>query len=269
MYPKNRGYATFDDYLVFLIPGVEKFSRRKLVKGDHYFDSVSDVLKKVVAEPNILVLKEEEAAKVGSCNEEELEKGSNGHDLSDDHRQCYLKPRSSTYSKDHMKFMVTEASLVHDRKPSDLRELKYEPINSVSKVDVDASGKKYKGHKYTRKVNHSKDTSKSIKQNSTKLTVKQGFSRSSNFRDANQIFCGSVTHQQNGSSTASSANRNVEENNKNNIHNDSYRCMSVSCVKIEKCESFSINIPQVPSRFMYLTLVFQFDVIYYELCCCT
>jgi len=210
---KNRGYATSDDYLVFLIPGVEKFSRKKLVKGDHYFDSVSDVLKKVVAEPNILVLKEEEAAKVSSCNEEELEKGSNEHDLSDDHRQCYLKPRSSTYSKDHIKFIVTEASLVHDGKPSNLRELKYVPINSVSKVDVDAAGKKYKGHTYMRKVNHSKDTSKSIKQNSTKLTVKQGFSRSSNFRDANQNFCGSVSHQQNGSSTASLANRNVEENN--------------------------------------------------------
>jgi hypothetical protein len=58
--PKYRGYVTSNDYLVFLIPGVEKFSRRKLVKGDHYFDSVSDVLRKVVAEPNILVLKEEE-----------------------------------------------------------------------------------------------------------------------------------------------------------------------------------------------------------------
>ncbi|AES82483.1 putative transcription regulator Homeodomain-LIKE family [Medicago truncatula] len=245
---KYRGCVTSDDYLVFLIPGVQKFSRRKLVKGNHYFDSVSDVLKKVVAEPNILVLKEEEAAKVGSCNEEELEKRSNGHDLSDDHRQCYLKPRSSSYSKDHIKFMVTDASLVHDGKPSDLRELKYVPINSLSKVDVDAAGKKYKGHKYMRKVNHSKDLSKNIKQNSTKLTVKPGSSRSSNFRDADQNFCGSVSHQQNGSSTASSANRNVEENNEKNILNDSYRCMSVSCVKIEKCESFSINIPQVPSN---------------------
>jgi hypothetical protein len=43
--PKYRGYVTSKDYLVFLIPGVEKFSRRKLVKGNHYFDSVSDVLR--------------------------------------------------------------------------------------------------------------------------------------------------------------------------------------------------------------------------------
>ncbi|XP_039683962.1 uncharacterized protein [Medicago truncatula] len=72
---------------------LDRFSRRKLVKGDHYFDYVSDVLSKVVAEPNILVLEEE--AKVGSYNEEEPEKGSNEDDLSDDHRQCYLKPKSA------------------------------------------------------------------------------------------------------------------------------------------------------------------------------
>ncbi|MCI40220.1 hypothetical protein A2U01_0061452, partial [Trifolium medium] len=82
-----RGYVTSKDYLVFLTPGVEKFSRRKLVKGDHYFDSVSDVLRKVVAEPSILELEEEAAAKVGSFNEEEPEKGSNEDDFSDDQRQ--------------------------------------------------------------------------------------------------------------------------------------------------------------------------------------
>ena len=168
--PKYQGYVTSNEYLVFLIPGVEKFLRRKLVKGDHYFDSVSDVLRKVVTEPNILVLKEEEA-KVGSCNEEELENGSNEDDFSDDHRQCYLKPRSSTYSKDHIKFMVMDTSLVHGGKSSALRELKYVPVNSVPKVEVDVGCKKYKGLKYARKVNRSKDAPKTIKQKSTKLTV--------------------------------------------------------------------------------------------------
>ncbi|XP_058741165.1 uncharacterized protein LOC131613521 [Vicia villosa] len=169
--PKNRSYVTSKDYLVFLIPGVDKFSRRKLVKGVHYFDSVSDVLSKVVAEPNILVLKEEEEAKVGSCSEEDLEKGSNEDDLSDDHRQCYLKPRSSTYSKDHIKSMFIDTGLVHGKKPSGLRELKSVPDNSLCKVEVDAAGKKFKWQKYMRKVKHGKDMSKRIKQNSTKLTV--------------------------------------------------------------------------------------------------
>jgi len=160
--PKYRGYVTSNDYLVFLIPGVEKFSRRKLVKGDHYFDSVSDVLRKVVAEPNILMLKEEGEANVGSCNEEEPENGANEDDLSEDHRQCYLKPRSSTYSKHHIKFMVIDTSLVHGGKSSALRELKSVPVNSVPKVEVDFD---------CRKVNHSKDAPKTIKQKSTKLIV--------------------------------------------------------------------------------------------------
>ncbi|WJX85405.1 hypothetical protein P8452_67864 [Trifolium repens] len=164
--PKNRGYVTSDDYLVFLIPGVAKFSRRKLVKGDHYFDSVSDILSKVVAEPSILELEEEEEAKVGSFNEE---KGSNEDDLSDDHRQCYLKPRSSPYKKDHTKFTVIDTSLVHGGKVSDLRGLNYGPINSMCNLEVYADGKRYKGKIYKRKVSHSKDMSKSVKQNSTKL----------------------------------------------------------------------------------------------------
>ncbi|KAK2365032.1 arginine-glutamic acid dipeptide repeat protein [Trifolium repens] len=164
--PKNRGYVTSEDYLVFLIPGVEKFSRRKLVKGVHYFDSVSDVLSKVVAEPSILELEEEEA-KVGSFIEE---KGSNEGDLSDDHRQCYLKPRSSPYKKDHTKFTVIDTSLVHGGKVSDLRGLKSVPINSVCKLEVLADGKRFKGKIYKRKVSRRKDMSKSIKPNSTKLT---------------------------------------------------------------------------------------------------
>ncbi|RHN49263.1 putative transcription factor MYB/SANT family [Medicago truncatula] len=376
--PKYRCYVTSNDYLVFLIPGVEKFSRRKLVKGDHYFDSVSDVLRKVVAEPNILVLKEEEGeAKFGSCNEEDPENGSNEDDLSKDHRYCYLKPRSSTYSKDHIKFMVIDTSLVHGGKSSALRELKSVPVNSVPKVEVDFG---------CRKVNHSKDAPKTIKQKSTKLIVidtnrlsegkllklkvKQlkylpveledastmttgllreskggssiddssrkveakrlvcdkkninktdgcrgvsnsgatskkahdnldnnrltriikhqfnrrvrsgdsnhaavpikrrkltacakseksrivenssgclGLSRSSCFRDANQNVCGPVSHHQNENST-SSADRSVEEDNGKSIINDSYQHTSVSCVKVEKSESFTFNIPQVPSN---------------------
>ncbi|CAL5191688.1 unnamed protein product [Lathyrus oleraceus] len=402
--PKNRGYVTSKDYLVFLIPGVDKFSRRKLVKGDHYFDSVSDVLSKVIAEPNILLLKEEEEAKVGSCSKEELEKGSHEDDLSDNHRQCYLKPRSSTYSKDHIKSMFTDTSLELGRKPSGLRELKSVPDNSVCKVEVDASGKTFKGKKYMRKVKHSKDMFKTINQNSTKLTVidtnrlsegkllklkvkplkhppveiedssmmtssllreskrgsstpeivdtkmlicgkrkiiktdssrvvlnsgatskneaydnpdnyankvvksqknqhafvfddngmkriiknqfnrrvgpsdsnhtavpikrrrlsacakaeksrinensseKLGFYHSSSFCKTKKNVCEPVSHQHNGSTTVSFADRSVEENNEKNILHESYQRTSVSRVKVEKCESFTFNISQVPSK---------------------
>ncbi|GAU38718.1 hypothetical protein TSUD_396470 [Trifolium subterraneum] len=410
---KYRGYVTSEDYLVFLTPGVEKFSRRKQVKGDHYFDSVSDVLRKVVAEPSILELEEEAAAaKVIGFNEEEPEKGSNEDDLSDDKRQCYLKPRPFTTNNNHNKFMVIDTSLVHSGKPSDLRKLKSVPINSVGKAEVDAAGKKYKGQKYTRKVNRSKDISKSIIQNSTKLKVihtnrlsegkplklivkqlkyppvqlekvsmmstdllresnggcstddsprmveakmlifgkpkinktdsrrrvsnsdatikkeahenldndankmienqknqhqyvfdddrmkritknqfnrrvrssdsnqavapikrrkltacakaeksrvienfsgcfgseKLEFSQCSSFQDANQNVCDLVSHQQNGISTSASADRSVEDDNEKSICNDSYQCTSFPCVKVKKCESFTFNIPQLPSK---------------------
>ncbi|MCH82484.1 putative homeodomain transcription factor superfamily protein, partial [Trifolium medium] len=107
----------------------------------------------------------------GSFNEEEPEKGSNEGDLSDDHCQCYLKPRSSPYKKDHTKFMVIDTSLVRGGMPSDPRELKSVPINSVCKLEVYADGNRFKGKIYTRKVSHSTDMSKSVEQNSTKLTL--------------------------------------------------------------------------------------------------
>ncbi|KAG5027535.1 hypothetical protein JHK82_023388 [Glycine max] len=165
--PKNQGYVHSKDHLVFLIPGVKKFSRRKLVKGDHYFDSVSDVLSKVVAEPNLLVLEEE--TKAGSCNDEEPEKGLNKDDQFDYHRQCYLKPQAST--TDHIKFMVIDTSLVHGGKSSDLMEFKSAPFKSVSKVEVNAAGITSKGAKHTRKVNHSKDMPDNIDKKLTKFTV--------------------------------------------------------------------------------------------------
>ncbi|XP_045796612.1 uncharacterized protein LOC123890914 [Trifolium pratense] len=67
--------------------------------------------------------------------------------------------------------MVIDTSLVHGRKLSDLRGLKSVHINSVCKLEVYADGKRYKGKIYTRKVSHSKDMSKSVKQNSTELTL--------------------------------------------------------------------------------------------------
>ncbi|XP_058742533.1 uncharacterized protein LOC131615032 [Vicia villosa] len=138
--PKNL------DYWVFLIPGVEKFSLGKHLKGLHYFDSVRDVLSKVVAEPNIILLEEEE---------------SNTDVFTNNHRSCYLRCRSSTYDKDHIRF-------VNGGKPSDIRELKYVSSNTV---EVNVDGKRYKGYAYTRRVNHTKDLSESITQRSTKLSV--------------------------------------------------------------------------------------------------
>ncbi|KAF2316909.1 hypothetical protein GH714_042250 [Hevea brasiliensis] len=75
--PNNQSYVGPNHHLVFLIPGVKKFSKRKLVKGNHYFDSVSDVLSKVASEPKLIELDSEEA-RGSSCNEEDSLEDSTG-----------------------------------------------------------------------------------------------------------------------------------------------------------------------------------------------
>ncbi|CAM0909542.1 unnamed protein product [Alopecurus aequalis] len=51
-----KDVSTTKNSLVFLVPGIKKFSRSKLTRGTHYFDSVSDVLKRVAADPILLDL---------------------------------------------------------------------------------------------------------------------------------------------------------------------------------------------------------------------
>ncbi|KAJ0808274.1 putative transcription regulator Homeodomain-LIKE family [Helianthus annuus] len=54
-YEQARNYAFENSKnLVFLAPGVTKFSRRNLVKGSQYFDSLTEVLNKVASEPHLL-----------------------------------------------------------------------------------------------------------------------------------------------------------------------------------------------------------------------
>ncbi|EXB37167.1 hypothetical protein L484_013531 [Morus notabilis] len=127
--PGDQGYISSKHYLVFLVPGIKKFSRRKLVKGEHYFDSVSDVLNKVASEPKLLELETEESS-VGARNEQDSwspEVGSDQDDPSDSRRHCYLKPRVSTSSSSHMKFTVVDTSLFCGGKSSSIRELRHLP----------------------------------------------------------------------------------------------------------------------------------------------
>ncbi|CAM0873163.1 unnamed protein product [Alopecurus aequalis] len=51
-----KDVRTAKNCLVFIVPGIKKFSRKKLTKGTHYFDSTTDVLKKVAADPSLLEL---------------------------------------------------------------------------------------------------------------------------------------------------------------------------------------------------------------------
>lgn len=127
--PRDQGYISSKHYLVFLVPGIKKFSRRKLVKGEHYFDSVSDVLNKVASEPKLLELDTEESS-VGGQNEQNSwspDVLSDQDDPSASRRHCYLKPRVSTSSSDHMKFTVVDTSLFCGGKSSSIRELRCLP----------------------------------------------------------------------------------------------------------------------------------------------
>ncbi|GMI69403.1 hypothetical protein like AT2G47820 [Hibiscus trionum] len=133
--PKDQVFSGLKNSLVFLVPGVKKFSRRRLVKGDHYFDSVSDVLNKVASEPDLLELEIE----VPNGSREDLEnkldpiiKQDPDINSTKDKRNCYLKPRKSGCNRDLMKFTIVDTSLVKGAERSKVRELRSLPREVTS-----------------------------------------------------------------------------------------------------------------------------------------
>lgn len=127
--PNNQLYVGSKQCLVFLRPGIKKFSRRKLVKGDHYFDSVSEVLSKVASEPKLLDFEAEEdkASSSKEANGWGPDKKSDSDEPSDHNRPCYLKPRASNFNPSLIKFTIVDTSLGHGEKPSKIRELRSLP----------------------------------------------------------------------------------------------------------------------------------------------
>ncbi|KAK0600540.1 hypothetical protein LWI29_015985 [Acer saccharum] len=143
--PKNQGYLSSKDYLVFLLPGVKKFSRRKLVKGDHYFDSVSDILNKVVSEPKLLDLEAE--ARVNGCNDQWVqEELSSDQDDPSNHRTHYLKPRVSNCKSEQMKFVVVDSSLLYGGKSSKVIEMRCLPDDAKVVSKLPRLSRKNEGH---------------------------------------------------------------------------------------------------------------------------
>ncbi|KAJ6694360.1 hypothetical protein OIU85_005081 [Salix viminalis] len=193
--PKNQGYVDTSQYLVFVIPGIKKFSRRKLVKGNHYFDSVSDVLSKVASEPTLIELEAEETR--GSiCNEED------GWDIGapsslDDPSICqprhYLKPQVSKRNLKHVKFTIVDSGLGGGKKISMVKEMRYSSDDlkvmslfttlssrtprifsesSLDKNDLDALGMPLDGEKKMNNVDCNEgSTSHACSSNSTKFTI--------------------------------------------------------------------------------------------------
>lgn len=135
--PKDHVYAVGSkNSLVFLIPGIKKFSRRRLIRGNHYFDSVTDVLSKVASEPGLIELELDNEEDQSTKNKEESE--WNNDKLEEDdtpsRRRQYLQPRTPNRTSDGMKFTVVDTSL-GDGKPYKVRELRSLPFEIAYKFN--------------------------------------------------------------------------------------------------------------------------------------
>ncbi|WOL11830.1 hypothetical protein Cni_G20594 [Canna indica] len=125
--------------LVFIIPGIEKFSRKRHMKGQHYFDSVSDVLNKVSSDPSLLELETEGNARSNNARDE------NGCVMDtrivqnvpfDRQHRSYLRPRVPIGNSEHMKFTIVDTSLGQGEEPFKVRELRSLPIDAFSNYNL-------------------------------------------------------------------------------------------------------------------------------------
>ncbi|KAL4564792.1 hypothetical protein LXL04_028863 [Taraxacum kok-saghyz] len=112
--PNGYNYAANGKHhnLVFLFPGVKKFSRR-LVKGESYLDSVTDVLNKVGSDPRILELSDEIDIGMELERDEDTNNNNNKNNGFVEKRKshCYLQPRPPNLGTVLMKFTVVDTSL--------------------------------------------------------------------------------------------------------------------------------------------------------------
>lgn len=124
--PKDYVISGSKQPLVFLTPGVKKFSRWKLVKGNHYFDSVSDVLNKVASDPMLL---ENEIQVTDGGVDRKNEQDKQGRDgLFNKQQRHYLQPVSSNCNQ--MKFTIVDTSIVYNSKPRKVRERRSLPFQT-------------------------------------------------------------------------------------------------------------------------------------------
>ncbi|KAH9300786.1 hypothetical protein KI387_012369, partial [Taxus chinensis] len=135
--PDDQAFLGSKQSLVFLIPGVQKFSRRVLVKGIHYFDSLSEVLSRVASEsrlldPPMLEMGEMAGSKV---KPECLWTAEILEDQCDRMREtpCYLQPRYRRHDIESFAFTVIDTSLVSvEEKPGRIRQSRMLPAEDLS-----------------------------------------------------------------------------------------------------------------------------------------
>nr|XP_043610251.1 uncharacterized protein LOC122581982 [Erigeron canadensis] len=123
----NNTFENSRNCLVFLAPGVAKFSRRDLVKGSQYFDSFTEVLNKVTFEPELL---EQEPNQDGVVEPQANQSSCEG----------VVEPRakqSSCGNQDFIKCTIVDTSLaglVKVRKLTNLPDYKHVDIQASCSV---------------------------------------------------------------------------------------------------------------------------------------
>ncbi|KAK2364641.1 arginine-glutamic acid dipeptide repeat protein [Trifolium repens] len=128
--PKDNYVSGTKQTLVFLVPGVKKFSRRKLEKGKQYFDSISDVLNKVSSNPKLL--ETEIQATEGIVDKENMQNKQNQDGVSNTHQCPSFQSHNSKCKPDPVKFTIVDTSMVHDtnrRKVRQMKGLPFQPAN--------------------------------------------------------------------------------------------------------------------------------------------
>ncbi|KAK8928875.1 hypothetical protein KSP39_PZI017335 [Platanthera zijinensis] len=129
--PKNRGPVSFKNTLVFLVPGVKKFSKKKLMRGTHFFDSVSDVLSRVASDPGLLEFDVEVEKDCGGRKEENgWEAGRNGSSDHQQHSYMHLRPPNCT--SECLKFTVVDTSLAQRQGSHKVMEVRSLPSVSLA-----------------------------------------------------------------------------------------------------------------------------------------
>ncbi|KAM0951111.1 putative transcription factor MYB/SANT family [Dioscorea sansibarensis] len=130
--PKDIASVGSKNILVFLTPGIKKFSRRKLVKGNQYFDSVTDVLNKVASDPSLIELEVEGNNASGNTKDEDgwdANAQMKQNSFSDHQRHCYLRPKVP-HTSEVMKFTIVDTSLDPGIGPKKVRELRSLPVDA-------------------------------------------------------------------------------------------------------------------------------------------
>ncbi|XXG79278.1 hypothetical protein AAC387_Pa09g0382 [Persea americana] len=156
--PKNHGYVGSKHSLVFLVPGIKKFSRRKLAKGNHYFDSISDVLNKVASDPKLLELEAEAVNGIIRVKEEnglDVDAKSDQTGPSDLQQPSYLRPKVPHCNSKVMKFTVVDTSL-GSGEPYKIRELRSFPIDGAHSSSPAGVSSKSDSYSSEEQVNETK-----------------------------------------------------------------------------------------------------------------